>query len=316
MASIIGRISRLPFLFLIVITTPLAAETFRPVAVTQQLEHDGVVFQLAEYDPENERIPPLVVLLGGSEGGLWYGSMGWELTGAGLSTMSLSYFGHEAQPSHLAERPLEPIAALIAEARQSRGAEHRCIAIIGVSKGGELALLLAAYEAELLAPSAPIAEAVVAAVPSHVVWQAPHATLRIRSSWSIGGEPMSFVPYPWLSRHLPDVFFNRMEVGRYLEDALRNTEAVERALIPVERIERPTLLLAGEHDEMWPSAHMARAVVERAERLNPQTPVSLDVRPLGHFVLSDPDARSAAIAFIRTILREAVDAGHCEADLL
>ncbi len=286
----------------------------RGVAVSHPLVRDGVVLQMAESDPVGEDIPPLVVLLGGSDGGIWFGRIAQDFIGRGVSTASLSYFGHDGQPDHLVERPLEPIASALAALRSSRRASRRCLAIVGVSKGGELALVLASYQQELAAASPPMADAYVAAVPSHVVWQAPHATLRIRSSWSLDGDPMPFVPFRWLSPNLTDVFFNRLEVGDFLSDSLRNQDAVDAAAIPVERIAQPTLLIAGRHDRMWPSHEMSQAAMDRAERLNPNTPIQLDVRELDHFVLSDPEARTRAVNFVIDQLRQAAEAGQCEAD--
>ncbi len=288
---------------------------FRSVAVSHPLDHDGVVLQIAESEPASEDTPPLVVLLGGSDGGIWFGRIAQDFIGRGVSTAGLSYFGHDGQSDHLVERPLEPIANALAALRSSRGAPRRCMALVGVSKGGELALVLASYQDELAAADLlPIADAYVAAVPSHVVWQAPHATLRIRSSWSLGGDPMAFVPFRWLSPNLTDVFFNRLEVGEFLSDSLSNQDAVDAAAIPVERIAQPTLLIAGRHDRMWPSLAMSQAAMDRAERLNPNTPLQLDVRELDHFVLADPEARSRAVNFVIDELRQAAEEGQCEAD--
>ena len=311
-----------PFLrasLVLLVLSPLAAgsansaDTPESISITEPFEQAGLIFQLAEIDPDADRITPLVVLLGGSEGGLWSGAMGRDLRRSGFSTLSLSYFGHEGQPLRLIERPLEPIATGLTLARQTRGATRRCMAVIGVSKGGELALLLASHGDRLAPESMPLADAFVSAAPSHVVWQAPHVTIQVRSSWSMDGEPIDFVPYPWLSARLPDVFRDRLRVGRYHEDALRNEAAVADAIIPVERIAQPTLLLAGTQDEMWPSADMARAIMERAERLNSDTPLRAEIGAFDHFVLSDADARAQVIAFVHTTLQSEALAGRCEA---
>lgn len=291
---------------------PLAASY--ELVIAAPVSNGDVVIQQVEINPDGERIPPLVILLGGSNGGLWFGEFLHDLTARRISALGLSYFGHDGQPDQLVERPIEPIAAVIELARETRGAEHRCLAVIGVSKGGELALLLAAHETELVAPGRRLTDAMIAASPSHVVWQAPHIRLRARSSWSLAGQPLDFVPYPWLSSHLPDVFFNRYEVGDYHLDALRNERAVEAAEIPVERIAHPTLLIAGQNDAMWPSVAMSQAALDRARRLNPDTPLQLEIRDLDHFVLSDAATRQLAIDFLSAALRDAAAAGDCQAD--
>ena len=276
--------------------------------------HGDVVFQIAEISTNQNITPPLVILAGGSNGGFWFGSFGQELLENGFSVMLLSYFGQEDQPEHLIERPIEPLANIIQLARTTRNSQRRCLALVGVSKGGELTLLLTAYDELLTNSVMPLVDAAVAAVPSHVVWQAPHISLRTRSSWSMEGEPMDFVPYPWLSGYLPDVFFNRLEVGRYVLDALRNEEAAEHAAIPVEDIRVPTLMIAGSEDLMWPSEQMSKAAMERANRLNPDTPLRLDIRELDHFVMSDEQTRSDAIDFLEEVLISAQADGKCTAD--
>ena len=65
------------------------------------------------------------------------------------------------------------------------------LAVIGVSKGAEAALLLAAGDARITA--------VAAFAPSSVVWAGLAG--RQRSSWTRGGLPLPFVPYDetWVS---------------------------------------------------------------------------------------------------------------------
>lgn len=48
--------------------------------------------------------------------------------------------------------------------------------------------------------------------------------------------------------------------------SLKKRDEAEKAAIPVERIECPLLLLAGDDDQMWPGAEMARAILERRGR--------------------------------------------------
>ncbi|ASO19159.1 dienelactone hydrolase [Actinoalloteichus hoggarensis] len=44
---------------------------------------------------------------------------------------------------------------------------------------------------------------------------------------------------------------------------LRSLAEVERAAIPVERVDAPLLLLCGADDQLWPAGEMARTMVER-----------------------------------------------------
>ncbi|MGP1275180.1 MAG: hypothetical protein ACQRW7_07160, partial [Caulobacterales bacterium] len=153
--------------------------------------------------------PPLIVLAGGSEGGFWTGGrVVMPLIQAGYSIRMMAYFGAEGTPARLVERDLEPIAAAIAQARRTTGNERRCVGLIGVSKGGELAMLLASFGDALSEAEEPLLDAVVAVAPSHVVWQTPYVTLSVRSSWAMHGEALAFVRHPWLSPHIFDVLFD------------------------------------------------------------------------------------------------------------
>lgn len=59
---------------------------------------------------------------------------------------------------------------------------------------------------------------------------------------------------------------------------------VPEALIPVERVPGPVLLVSAGQDKMWPSAAMARAMSERLNRLG---------HTFGHSVLDYPEAGHA-----------------------
>lgn len=289
-----------------------------------------------DYEVQSDLLdnPPLIVAIGGSESGWWLGgpgrlpvsrSIGWMLMSHGFSIRSLAHFGGEVNPAwlgegelppRLVERPLEPIAARIAQARSLESGARRCVGLVGVSKGGELTMVLAAHGDELAGPAAPLVDAAVANVPSHVVWQSPHVTLAVRSSWSLGGEPLDFVPYPWFSRHTLPTVFNLPNATQLSEAALRNRRAAEAATIPVETIDIPLLMQAGAHDPIWPSAPMAEAALARADALAPGHDLRLTTYETDHFVFSEPEAVLEAVAFFYETLRAAAEAGACEADFL
>lgn len=279
-------------------------------------------------------LPPLIIAAGGSEGGFWLGSpsyfpnqiyMGRALHAYGFSIRSVGYFGDSELPdfmgeaqldTRLIERPLEPIAAKVFSARTTHDASRRCTGFLGVSKGGELTMLLAAYADALVDGDGPLFDAAVAVVPSHVVWQAPYVTMRRRSGWSLDGEPLAFVPYPWLSPHLASAFIDYPHVGALGEQALRNESAVDAARIPVERINIPLLMQGGIHDDVWPSSPMADAELARASSLNPDHRLEVVHYDLDHFLTAEAEPVLDAVAFLYEQLREAAEAGRCQADFL
>jgi dienelactone hydrolase len=134
------------------------------------------------------------------------------------------------------------------------------IAIVGVSKGGELALVVAAAFPDLVGP-------VVAYTPSSVAWAGidfGRADGMKRSSWSHDGTPIPWLPHP---EGIVPTFSARGIVGLPVyEQGLKDAAAVEQAAIAVERATGPLLLVSGGDDHMWPATRMCEMVVERMRR--------------------------------------------------
>ncbi len=113
--------------------------------------------------PPRYRKRPAVITLGGSGGGL-----DWETAAAlsahGYAALALPYFGFDPLPSSLNSIPLEYFERAIAWLCRQPEIDPGRLAIHGISRGGELALLLAT--------KIPLIRAVVGVVPGNVVWQA------------------------------------------------------------------------------------------------------------------------------------------------
>ena len=193
--------------------------------------------------------PGAVIVLGGSEGGIQSATgIARRLAEAGFSSLAVSYFGSEGQSTVLNEIPLEQMTAARAWL-EARPGQTGGIAIIGASKGAELALLTASRD--------PAIRAVVAGVPSSVVWQGVDMSGGpTGSSWTSGGEALAYVPYD----------FSRGFRGIYQLYADSLPGAPEAAVIPVERINGPVMLISGDADGLWPSADMAGRIVARLEQ--------------------------------------------------
>ena len=128
------------------------------------------------------------------------------------------------------------------------------LAVLGVSRGGELALLLGA--------TFPALTAVVGYVPSGV----GHASIGVLGapSWTYQGEPVPYLfPPDAAARHEQVTAQEPVVLTPWFLGNLEHREAVERATIPVERINGPVLLLSGEDDQMWPSPVLADIAAER-----------------------------------------------------
>ena len=186
------------------------------------------------------------------------------LAGLGATAASYRWFGESVDLVPL-ESFEEPLATL----------HERCdrLVVMGTSKGAEAALLLGALHPEI--------DAVVAVSAPHVVWAALSQERPQRSSFTRGGEQLSFVPYDddWEPDTEPVEF-----VGMYEQSLETYADRVPAARIPVERVTGDVLLVAGGDDRLWPSCDMAEEIVARRSAAGLNT--SLVVHPrAGHRVV-------------------------------
>jgi hypothetical protein len=192
-----------------------------------------------------------VLLIGGSGGGIaWQDYWGAILARHGFAALALAYFGMEGLPKELDAIPLEYFLGALEYMQRNAAIDRTRIGVVGVSRGGELALLLASY--------APAIDAVVAFVPSSVVFQSGSSTQpgqKPRSSWTFRGHP-----FPFVAREAGDA---AEPLANEFRRALAQRDQVASAAIPVERIRGPILLLSGKADTTWPSSHMSEMVVAR-----------------------------------------------------
>lgn len=217
---------------------------------------------------------PLIVGVGGGEGGNAWASDAWKaqrerFLAQGYAVLALGYFGTHDTPAQLDRISIDAIHAAIVRASRSPGVDGRCIAMIGGSRGAELSLLLASRHADI--------DAVVALVPGSAVF--PSLTDAMTTpGFSAGGRPLPFVPVPW--RAVPAIVMG--DSRRAYETMLADERAVEAAAIPVERIAGPILFLSASEDEMWPSKDMADAMMRRLREHGFPHPSEHRVVPGGH----------------------------------
>jgi len=202
--------------------------------------------------PAGEGPHPGVLVVGGSEGGMPLRKAAW-LASHGYAALALAYFRYENLPRFLEEIPLEYFrSALVWMMRRPEISGDR-IAVVGTSRGGELALQLGSMFPDI--------KAVVAYVPANVRFPACCGDTAVPYAWTWQGQPLSFVP----------------------RRALRNPESAIEAAIAVEHTHGPILLIAGEDDGVWESSRMTEAVVQRLKRAHfAYTCERLSYRHAGH----------------------------------
>ena len=179
---------------------------------------------------------PAVLLFGGSGGGLGEFFEARLLAAHGYPAMALAYFDAAGLPQQLDRIPLEYFVKALQVLRQTPGVDRRRILTWGVSRGSEAALLLAAHFPKLVYGA-------VANAPSSVV--NPSLPDESHSPWTLRGHPLPHVPVSQLGDPSPPR---------------------QQAVIPVERIRGPVVLVCGGRDLVWPSCLYADAIADRLAR--------------------------------------------------
>jgi dienelactone hydrolase len=220
-----------------------------PGVMASDVRDDGLIARL--YEPEKRGSHPGILVLGGSEGGIRSAEAAAALLAShGYAALAVAYFGMESLPPRLVGVPIDYLKKAIDWMGARPTIDRRRLAVIGWSKGGELALMLAAYFPEL--------KAVVGCVPSSVAWQGIGGP---GSSWTYRGEPVPYVPFKFMPSS-KDSTQPMSLMPSYLA-SLDNKEAVAKATIPVEKINGPVLVISGKDDQLWPSSVMAEMVMAR-----------------------------------------------------
>ncbi len=229
------------------------------------------------FAPKDAMRRPVLLVLGGSEGGIAFARARAErLAAEGWPALAVAYFAPSWAPMddvtpHFEHIPVELFERARAWLAHRPEANTDAVAVLGASKGAEFALVAASRYAWI--------KAVIAYVPSDVVWQGfagADMSTGAGSSWSENGHDLPFVPLlDWPAQGPYTDVHRRSEASAGLE--------IVRASIPVEHSQAAILLLAAERDEVWPSADMTRRLQTRLKRLPYSPPVEAVIYPdAGH----------------------------------
>jgi dienelactone hydrolase len=203
----------------------------------------------------NSKNQPLIVGLGGSEGGNAWTSDYWKKTRdqfieKGYAFLAIGYFKAKGTPDTLNKISIESVHNAIVLATKNANINKKKIAIVGGSRGGDLALLIGSYYRDI--------KCVVAIVPSHVAFPG-HTNHFSTSAWTFNNKELPSVPVndeaaPFLMKHDLRGTFTAM---------LKDSIAEEKALIKVEKINGPILLLSATKDDHIPSVEMCDKIIKR-----------------------------------------------------
>ncbi len=233
-----------------------------PGVTRQTVRTDGLVGTL--FTPAGPSPHPAVMQLNGSNGGV-NEPIAALLAAHGFATLTLGYFNIEGRPRYISNTPLEYFAEGLDWLRRTVRPAGDFVAVLGASRGGELALLLGATFPERIS-------AVVGYVPGAYVHSgqsaADPAVGRDGPCWTLGGKPL---PHLWQDNRTASwkPYDEMPPPGRHaagVMTALADPEATARARIPVERIGGPVLLIAGTDDGSWPADLYAQTVADTLVR--------------------------------------------------
>ncbi len=264
------------------LTTTLTAEVGGEVVASATLERaphapgvrvipvreQGLVGTL--FLPDSDGPRPAIIVLGGSEGGLWEGPAAL-LASHGYVALALGYFGLEGLPPDLVRIPLEYFETAIGWLQSRDDVASERLAVMGDSRGGELALLLGSTFPQIRAvvgvasvgvmlPGFKSRRFEMVGLVEMVIRRPPGWTYRGTPlpCWVPGSSFSSILSYGWKRLVRAPV-----AATPFFLEAMKDKDALERAAIPVERTNGPVLLLSGEDDQFCPCGPLSEIAMER-----------------------------------------------------
>ena len=194
-----------------------------------------------------------IIFIGGSSGGNFYDNYQnypEDLVNLGYTVLTLAYFGYNSSgqiPNKLRHIPLEYFKKAMDWTEDQPQTSKGRFAVIGNSRGGEAALLLAIQYPKI--------STVVALVSSAYVGGAYDKKRKVSgSAWTFEGKEIPYVDY-------------QKAVVNYNQwwEIIYDKEEVQPFAIPVENMSAAVLLLSGEKDKIWPSTEMSKRIIRRLE---------------------------------------------------
>jgi dienelactone hydrolase len=226
---------------------------------------------------------PAILLLGGSEGGNTMAAVAPRFAQRGYVAASVAYFRMPGLPQTLENVPVESVGKAVAAIAARADVDPNRIAILGGSKGGELALLAASTYPQI--------HAVIADVPSPFAWQGiPNGPAPATSSWTIDGKPVPYVQYTnAMGQAFAEAFTrgNPLKLRTAYDDAMQqNKNEIPAAMFHLENIHGPVLMLAAGDDGIWDSVAQVQIGMQYLhDHHHPYADQSLQYPAAGHMFL-------------------------------
>ncbi len=242
----------------------------------RDIRENGVIAKL--FLPNTSEPRHAIIVLHGSCGG-FYETVAQIFAQEGYVALALAYFNADGAPKNLENIPLEYFLNAIRWLRIQPCVKSKQIHLYGVSRGGELAVLLAStFPNEI--------SSIVAVVPSSVTYGGvPNEEM---PSWTLNGNPLPIAPSP--SR---EDEYKQLETRKsvnltklFLGKMYNNKEDFNKAMINVENTRSPMLLISGKDDKIWPSSLYCDLIMQRLNACNSRIiREHLSYDNVGHMIL-------------------------------
>ena len=221
---------------------------------------DGFHAELFRPEQDNYSGKALICFSGSDGRFEWSRKLAAAFQAHGLTTLALAYVMEEGLPKQFYRVPIDPLET-VAKRLHSMGYEK--VGLWGISKGAELALT-----AGSLLPG--LVNAVVAVAPMSLVCQGFSKNKGISimpgSSWSFHGVELPYArfgvdQFPLWQVLRKSLAARELTMYDLYLPLVKNPDPA--AVIRVENITGPILLLSSKMDTMWPSEPAAKKVMER-----------------------------------------------------
>lgn len=240
----------------------IASKTHKRIYCDENIRSVNVVEDklLARYFTSKDNTPkPAVIVLSGSDGRIEKAQAIAELFAMhGYSALAVCYFALEGTNESLSCIELECVENAINWLKKQATVTKNKIGIYGRSKGGEMVLLAASMFKDI--------SCVIANTPSCYVYEGLKANKfpSKHSSWMYKGKEIPYIKFSFsiLIRTLIKMMLRDKGAIAWMYNKLLEKGNTYEAIIPVEKINGPILMVSSLKDEIWPSKIHCETIVE------------------------------------------------------
>ncbi|MBM7634863.1 alpha/beta hydrolase [Geomicrobium sediminis] len=244
-----------------VIAKAMVTRTFLKDDIQKEVIEDKELVGTVYYPHTNDPLPAIVIV-GGSDGA-HHESAAALLASKGYVVMALAYFGKAGLPKGIVNIPLEYVDNAFTYLKEKTIVDNERLAMIGHSRGSELALLYASSYSSL--------KAVVGVAPSAVQFSGIQNFQPVaKPAWTYNGESLSYFAAKQTFSDMLSFFGHMIKRKPFsgleaIERNLADQKQYEEHLIPVEKIDASVMLVAGTDDHVQPAVFFSELMEKKLQ---------------------------------------------------